>query len=84
MAHLKVTPLSCFSCFFFHFFHFLLFLVGIEFISATYGKAYNGTTDEQIHDKRSLVLTARHSTSTSWCSDAPIILDGSITLGGPG
>ena len=39
-------------------------MLGIELISATYGKVYNGTTDDQTHDKRSLVLSARHSTST--------------------
>ena len=50
-------------------------LLGIELISATCGKVYNGTTDDQTH-KRSLVLSARHSTSTSWRSDAPIILLG--------
>ena len=51
-------------------------MLGIERISAAYGKVYNETTDGQTHDKRSLVLTARHSTSTSWRSDAPIILPG--------
>ena len=49
-------------------------MLEFELISATNGKVYNGTTDDQTHDKRSLLLTARHSTSTSWRSDAPIIL----------
>ena len=47
-----------------------------KLIRPTYGKVSNGTTDEQTHDDHSLVLTARHSTSTSWRSDAPIILSG--------
>ena len=37
-------------------------MLGIELISATYGKVYNGTTDDQTHDKRSpcVVSTSQH------------------------